>query len=59
VVARGGDRGNGEMLIMGYELSVIRLINSGNLMYTIRVNDTALYVHNNQPVEGAKMSFNR
>lgn len=37
-----GDGGNGEMLVKGYQLLVVRLMLSGDLMYSMvtLVNDT-------------------
>lgn len=42
---RAGGGGNGEMLVKGYELLVIRSINSRDLMYSMVtiVNDAGLY----------------
>ena len=41
-----GGGGSGEMVVTGYKLSVIRLVSSGDLMYSMvsEVNNTALYI---------------
>ena len=45
VLARGWGSGNGEMLVKGYKLPVIRGLSSGNLMHSMVtiVNNTVLY----------------
>ena len=45
VVTRGGDEGNGEILVKIYEFLVIRVTSSGDLMYNMVIiaNNTVLY----------------